>query len=420
MTLFSFVLLNTIIIVSLAGLTFVFFSRFRRIPEPSLSREQLPFVSVIVPARNEELKIGRCLESLAKQTYQRYEIIVVDDRSVDSTASIIQQIANRYPRINFIKGRETPNGWIGKCNALVQAVPHASGEWLLFTDADTCHTPDSLRYAVDYAITSGTDLVSFMPVQELGSFWERVVMPVLLGSFLVGDPFNTINDPEDDRAYAYGQYILVKREVYEAVGGHFAVKDQILDDIMLARTVKGQGYQLTAADGQPLYSVRMYQNLETLWYGWTKNAYALIECNPGYLAIILSLINVSILGPFLQTSLVLSAIASGEAPANLPWIVICIAIEFGMLAGWYQRTSRHYVGVNWYHFFLLPLGSLTVTALYLTSAYLIHSGNNVLWKGRRYRVNSHKTVEPLPEPLVFEPVIEKALAKVSSHEPIES
>lgn len=397
MSTFTIVFLTTILIVSLTGLTHVFLARFKRIRTPIIPCEQLPFVSVIIPARNEETKIARCLESLARQDYPNYEIVIIDDRSTDKTGEIIQEIASRYAHIKFIKGNETPTGWIGKCNALVQAYPHARGKWLVFADADTCHEPHSLRYAVDYAIINKVDMVSFMPLQELRTFWEQVVSPVLLGSFLVGDPLNSVNDPNHVRAYAYGQYILISRNAYDTVGTHRAVHDQILDDIMLAQRVKGSGFHIMAVDGCKLYRVRMYQDLESLWFGWTKNAYALIECNLLYLAMILLLINGSIISPFVHLGILASGCLSGNPPHIFLYIAPLVALEFIGLAAWYARTKQFYEGVKWNHFFLLPLGCMMVTAIYLRSAYLVLSGNNVSWKGRQYRVNSHKTIEPQPQ-----------------------
>lgn len=184
MSLFWLCSIETILGAILATLTFLFFLYFRKLTAESLPDNELPFITVIVPARNEAGKIGRCLESLAKQNYPKYEIIAVDDRSQDSTGTIIQELAEKYPHLKCIRGKEAPPGWIGKCSALVQAVEHANGQWYLFTDADTCHTPESLRYAITYALRNKAELISFMPVQELGSFWERAVMPVLLGSFM--------------------------------------------------------------------------------------------------------------------------------------------------------------------------------------------------------------------------------------------
>ncbi len=394
MTLIGIFLLNTLLVLMWTGLTFLFFAYFRRLQGRSLPDSDLPFISVIVPARNEGGKIRRCLESLARQNYPNYEVIAVDDRSVDDTGAIIAEVASRYPHVKCVRGQDTPPGWIGKCNALVTAQKHASGKWFLFTDADTCHTPDSLRYSVSYALANNAELISFMPVQELGSFWEKVVMPVLLGSFLCGDPMNTINDRTNDRAYAYGQYILVRRDVYESVGGHEAVHDQILDDISFARVVKGHGYHIMAADGRLLYRVRMYTNLQTLWQGWTKNLYALIECKLLYLLIVICLINTALCGPFVQAGLVTGWWLRGEIAHDLPTLTTLTGIQLALLLAWYRRTSQHYIGVGFRHFFLLPFGCLTVTVLYLHSAYLVLSGHKVSWKGRRYTVNTSKSIEP--------------------------
>lgn len=393
MNLFWLFSLESLLTSILAGLTFLFFLYFPRLQKKSLADQDLPFITVVVPARNEEGKIGRCLESLAKQNYPNYEVIAVDDRSQDKTGDIIKDLAEKFPVIKYIRAKEAPPGWIGKCSALVQAVQHANGQWYLFTDADTCHTPESLRYAVSYAIDHKADLISFMPVQELGSFWERVVMPVLLGSFLCGDPFNTINEHTNERAYAYGQYILVRKEVYDKVGGHDSVHDQILDDISFARVVKSHGYLILSADGRLLYKVRMYTDFESLWQGWTKNLYALIECNVIYLVLVILLINLAVVGPLVSAGIVSSMWLRGDYGTELNILTGMAIYQLTLLFLWYQRTSEHYEGVDWRHVFLLPFGSLTMSALYLHSAYLVHSGVKVSWKGRQYTVNTSKSID---------------------------
>lgn len=396
MTLINIFLVNALLDAVLSGLTFLYFAYFRKVEPISEPDDKLPFVSVIVPARNEGGKIARCLESLAQQNYPQFEVIAIDDRSTDNTGEVIDEIASRYPNVKSVTSKHAPPGWIGKCNALVNGVKYANGQWFLFTDADTCHTPESLRLAVSYAMRHNAELISFMPVQELGSFWERVVMPVLLGSFLCGDPMNTINDRTNDRAYAYGQYILVRRDVYEAVGGHFSVHDKILDDISFARVVKERGYHIMAADGRLLYKVRMYTDLESLWQGWTKNLFALIECQIIYLVLVITLINMAVVGPFVQVGLIAWALATGEVNPQMPFMIGLTVIEFAMLYAWYKRNSEHYIGVGLPHFFLLPLGSLTVSALYLHSAYLVLSGAKVSWKGRTYTVNTSTSIEGDP------------------------
>lgn len=384
----------TVLGMLLASLSFLFFHYFKKLPGKSLPDADLPFVSVIVPARNEESKIGRCLESLCSQDYPNYEVIAVNDRSEDGTGRIIQEISQKHKHLKYLNAKEAPSGWIGKCSALVQGVRLSSGKYLLFTDADTCHTSNSLRYALSYAIENKAEFISFMPVQELGSFWERAVMPVLLGSFLCGDPLNTINEHTHERAYAYGQYILLSREAYEKIGGHEAVHDQILEDISLARKAKAEGYKVFSADGRLLYKVRMYTDLQSLWQGWTKNLYALIECNLLYLFLVLILLNSAILGPYLILGALAADItANAIAPGQLFFSSALLVCQFALLFAWYRRCSEHYLGVTWRHYFLLPFGSLSVTALYLHSAFLVHSGKKVSWKGRNYTVNTSKSIE---------------------------
>lgn len=393
MSFLTFIGITAVLDLILAGLTFAYFAFFRKVPAKSLSDAELPFISVIVPARNEGSKIRRCIESLAKQNYPHFEVIAIDDRSTDDTGKIIQEIASRYDHVKAVSGQDAPPGWIGKCNALVHGVKEANGKWYLFTDADTCHTPESLRYSVSYALANNAELISFMPVQELGSFWEQAVMPILLGSFLCGDPMNTINDKTNDRAYAYGQYILVRRDVYEAVGGHASVHDQILDDISFARVVKNHGYHIMAADGRLLYKVRMYTDLDSLWQGWTKNLFALIECQLLYLVLVISLINTAVIGPFIQLGVIAWMILTGDSSGMVPFYTTVTAVELGLLYAWYRRCAEHYLGVGLAQFFLLPLGSLTVSVLYLHSAYLVLSGTKVSWKGRKYTVNTSKSIE---------------------------
>jgi len=385
--------LNTALVLVLVALTFVFYALMSRVERSPGGKRDLPFISIVVPARNEEGKIERCLESLAGQDYPCFEIVVVDDRSTDRTAEIIERAASRDPRIKFITAKSLPEGWIGKCNALVHAGAHASGEWLLFTDADTCHRSNSARDAVSYAMRNQADLVSFVPVQELGGFWERAVMPVLLGSFLLGDPFHTVNNQRQERAYAYGQYVLARRSAYEAAGGHQAVRDEILEDHAIARVVKRKGFVVLCADGHDLYSVRMYTSLKTMWQGWTKNLYSLIDCRPLNLILILTLINCALLAPFLHLLAAASTCVQAPPGDDAPVMAALALVEMAALFAWYRRTCYHYQGVDWRHFLLLPLGALTVTVLYLHAAYLVHSGGQVNWKGRRYTVNSSRTIE---------------------------
>ncbi|MGH9549609.1 MAG: glycosyltransferase, partial [Terriglobales bacterium] len=360
-----------------------------------MADRDLPFVSILVPARNEETKIGRCLDSLLAQDYPNFEIVVIDDRSTDRTGEIIEGYAKRDSRIKFVKGKDAPDGWIGKCNALAHAVGYASGDYYVFTDADTCHLTNSIKDSISYAISHKADLVSFVPLQELGSFWERLIMPVLLSSFLIGDPFHTVNDPDAERAYAYGQYILCRRNSYLAIGGHQSVRDEIVEDHAIARVFKEKGFRILVADGKTLYSVRMYTNLESLWQGWTKNLYSLIDSRIGNLIFILFLINFAALMPFVEAASVAAMWSSGDISPYVQVLTQVVVAQLLILMAWFRRTSDHHAGINWAHFFMIPMGAVALTALYLHAAYLVLSGSQVNWKGRRYTVNTSKTIQPV-------------------------
>lgn len=392
-------LFNTLFIIALYGLTLAFYIKLKPVEScqssgKEASAQDLPLVSVIVPARNEEGKIGRCIESLLNQNYPNFELVVIDDRSTDSTGDIIASYAARDNRIKFVKGKDAPSGWIGKCNALAHAVGYASGDWFVFTDADTCHHPNSVADAVAYGIKNKIDLISFLPMQELGSFPERLIMPVLLSAFLIGDPFHAVNNPRDSRAYAHGQYILCRRSSYLAVGGHRSVRDEIVEDHALARVFKEKGYKIEVADGKTLYSVRMYTDLVSLWHGWTKNLYSFIDSKPRNLLVILLMINTVVVAPWLWLGYVGWQWLSGEFTNLLIQLSLLLIVQFGTLMLWQRRTSSHHEGIKWYHFFLTPYGCLAVSALYLHAAYLVHSGGQVNWKGRRYVVNTRQTIEP--------------------------
>lgn len=394
----SLYLAVTFLILGMFGLTAVFYNMLKQVDASKLKDSELPFISVVIPARNEETKIGRLLESLCKQDYPNFEVVVVNDRSTDRTGDIIADYAQKDDRIKLIQGSDAPPGWIGKCNAILHAVSKVSkkgdDQWYIFTDADTYHHPNSLKDAVSYALANELDLLSFIPVQELGSFPERLVMPVLLSGFLLGDPFHTVNDPDAERAYAYGQYIVCKRTSYEAMGGHESVRDEIVEDHAIARVFKEKGFKIGVADGKSLYSVRMYVDLKSMWLGWTKNLYSLIDSKITNLVFLLFLLNTVVVFPLFELAWVIAEWTQGEINTNLIRLTALVAVQYITLFLWYRQCSEHHKGIDWRHFFLTPFGTMTLTFLYLHSAYLVLFGEEVNWKGRRYVVSTKKTIDP--------------------------
>lgn len=242
-----------------------------------------PHVSVIVPARNEQDTLERCLRSIVEQEGVRFELLVVDDGSTDRTREIIDfftgvkecPFVGKNPWLAGVRAFEArspiPDGWTGKANAIWTAVNRARGEWLLFTDADTFHEKGSLARAVAEAQQNEAALLSYSPKQELGSLAERILMPVVFSDLARQYSPREVCDPTSPVAAANGQYLLIRSDVYSSVGGHAAVAGDLLEDVALAVRVKEAGGKLRFRAGIGQVSARMYRSLDQLVEGWTKN-----------------------------------------------------------------------------------------------------------------------------------------------------
>src|ERR1700729_410092 len=236
-------------------------------------------VSAIIPARNEEDAIARAVESVAVQLEIR-EVIVVNDQSTDRTAAILAELATKIPKLKILNVDHLPDGWVGKNYAVSLGASVAEGEWLLFTDADTYHLHGSTRRALCDAVEHDAVLISYSPEQELGSFWERALIPFVYCRLANKFSFARVNDRRQADAAANGQFVLLLREVYEKLGGHAAIAEEILEDVALARRVKGAGYGIYFTAPFGTVRTRMYRSFRAMWQGWTKNLYPLMGGKP--------------------------------------------------------------------------------------------------------------------------------------------
>jgi chlorobactene glucosyltransferase len=343
----------------------------------------LPLISVLIPARNEARNIRRCVETLLDQGYANYEIIVIDDRSTDTTLDILKRISVTQPRLKIVQGEELPQGWAGKPHALAQGANAARGEWLCFMDADTFADPKLLQATYQKAIETHADMFSILTRQELGSFWERIVLPLVFLGLSFGFPAERVNDPSKPDAIANGQFILIKRAVYTEVGGHASVKERIDEDKAIAVLVKHCGYHLVLADGRKLATTRMYTSLAEMWEGWTKNIYLGLKDRLGLLTFggLIGLVVSIALPIWLIGGIAWFAIDS-------EWVAGVVAAEALVLWGYllYKRfqACREF-GITAGYAFSFPLGALVFTAMMLASAFNVISGRGVSWKGRIYR-----------------------------------
>ena len=204
------------------------------------------------------------------------EVIVVDDESTDRTAAILGELASRVPKLKVLRAGELPAGWVGKNHAVAVGAAAASGDWLLFTDADTYHFPGAMKQALGDAAEHRAVLVSYSPEQEMETLWERALIPFVYCRLAAKFSFARVNDPALPDAAANGQFILLVREAYERAGGHGAIAGEVLEDVALARRVKAMGYGIYFTAPRSIVRTRMYRSFGAMWDGWTKNLYPLM------------------------------------------------------------------------------------------------------------------------------------------------
>jgi hypothetical protein len=331
-----------------------------------------PMVSVIVPARNEEASLGACLKSLAAQTQVSFEIIVVDDGSTDRT----REIAKSFAGVRIVEPAPLPPGWIGKNNALVAGAKEAQGGSLLFTDADTVHQAGSLARSLEEAQRQWASLLSYSPEQEVHGFWEKAVMPVIFAELASSYRPSDVSDPGSSAAAANGQYMLISREAYDAVGGHAAIAASLLEDVALARAVKASGRKIFFRYGKDAVRTRMYRSFAQLKEGWTKNL-ALLFPSPGRLAA-LRLTEFVLIVSSVTVAIVMGTKGRTQASASVGLLGLA-------LTGLFLRRIRK-AHFSWDATVLALIGLPLFSYLLLRSRNAYQKGS-VTWKGRSYTGN---------------------------------
>ena len=341
-----------------------------------------PLVSLVIPARNEAHNIRRCIESALASRYPQLEVIVVDDHSTDATSAIAAELAATDRRLRVITPPPLPSDWFGKQWACAAGATATSGELLGFMDADTWQAPDLVTRVVNVFRSRGSDLVTVAGVQELGSFWERLIQPqifaIMLQRFGGTELVNRARDAS--HKIANGQCLWVRREAYDALGGHTAVKHDVAEDLALAQLWFRAGRTVTLVLGLDQLSTRMYTSLRELIDGWGKNVYAggrkamplgafgraifpLLLVTPGLFGLVPPiLLALGLLGVVGTSALTWAAIATA---ANVIWWLLVYA---------WLRLSPLYA-------LLHPLGSAMV--LYISLGAIVR-GRRVRWKEREY------------------------------------
>jgi chlorobactene glucosyltransferase len=371
----------------------LFFRSPGGIPDSShIPKDGLPFVSVIVPARDEEANIERCVRSLCASSYPHFEVLVVDDESRDRTADIVRGLTpGNARRLQLLEGDPPPAGWFGKPWACFQGAKVAQGDVLLFTDADTHHDPGLLRQAVGGLMVDEADLYTLIGRQIMASFWERIVQPQFF--MLLAARYPRAGEPKEPRqwrhAIANGQYLLFAREAYEASGGHHAVAQEVVEDLRFAQLMVRGGWGMMMRESQGLQT-RMYRSLAGLVEGWSKNvSTAALQTTASWLRPIilpLSFFSGVLLWLFPPVALALT-VCSGVFGPWLLWSCLATGLSIVIWSGVSAlMRSNPLVG------FLYPLGASIGLYIFVKSW---RRGRRIRWKGRDYRMHQrHRTEAP--------------------------
>jgi chlorobactene glucosyltransferase len=342
-----------------------------------------PKVTVIVPARNEAPNIGPCVESLSAQEYPSdcLAFIVVDDDSSDETSAIVAALAKRDERITLLRTPPLPPGWKGKVHACCTgaAAAPADAEWLCFLDADMRAAPRAIASAVEAASDRNLDLLTLAPRHELRSFAERLMLPC--GLYLLGfyQDLARVQAPESDEVVATGQFMLLRRGAYDAVGGHAPVRNEICEDVELALLMKRRGYRVLLMDGNLLLSTRMYTGWSTLWPGFAKN---LIELLGGRLRTLMAVPVIVVLAWAAVLLPLQDLVAVMHGVSGAPLALAVATLGSAAVLGLHVGGAAHF-RIPWWYGFLFPLG-YTAGAVMALDSLRWRITRRVHWKGRVY------------------------------------
>ncbi len=332
-----------------------------------------PLVSIVVPARDEERRIGEAVASFCRQDYPALEVIVVDDGSTDATPRILAELQAQFPNLKVVEGQEPPPGWLGKPNALETGRKHARGEWLLFVDADVIYAPDLLRRAVSYALRRDAGMLFLYPRLSTGGVLEAVIMSSLyLVPFAAFPMFLISHTRSRWFATGGGPGNLVRREALEASGAFACLKDAVVDDVGLGYAVKRAGFKEALALAGPLIRLRMYEGARATIQGFTKNIYPFVgrrwwtSAIPFVAGTLVSLL------PYFGFAAELWA-GSVSVPASIA--LVGMHVVLALLALIFRQP--------WYIAFLNPVRELCWWWI-LVRSFVEHRRAGLVWRGRRY------------------------------------
>ncbi len=346
------------------------------LPEPFIDRNH-PFVSVIIPARNEVNNIKSCIDSLVSQDYPDYEIIVVDGGSTDGTCCLLDEYAEKYENFKWIPEKPLPKDWVGKSYACWLGVDESNGDWLFFIDADTVHHKQMINSVVLEIQNYNLDFFSLMTGQKLGSFWENVILPDVFLWFGTKFPIRKVNSQRSKIARATGQFIAIRKDVYGATKGHEAIKSKVVEDFAFSHLVKQSGYRIKISGGRKIVTTRMYRDFQQILEGFSKNIYFAAGENLRSTLYAVFYILVTQVLPFAVPFVMFFTDEISSRIIILACLPALIVLFARMQLNFLLKLSHFYL-------WSIPLGGIFTIYLQLNSAHMYLSGKGMLWKGRIY------------------------------------
>ncbi|MGI9010135.1 MAG: glycosyltransferase [Nitrososphaeraceae archaeon] len=355
-----------------------------------------PKVSVILPARNEQKYIEKCLDSLLKQDYSNYEIVAINDSSSDRTGEIIQKYSTKNSKIIFINAEAKPEGWTGKNWACYQGYIKSTGQLFLFTDADTTHSSSTISLAVNNLLAKELDALTAIPKILANDFWTKITLPILWTLSISRYSALKANDPKTNVGYFFGSFFIITKKTYEAVGTHKAVKEEIVEDGALGRKVKEEGFKLRVVHGEDHIQAVWARNSSTLWHGLRRLMVPLykrekIKASLMVVATFLLLIYSLIVLPFsiimaLDEKDVTLTISNYSLDLILLFLTI-ISILLLIITNVLQL--KYTIFQNSLYSLSFPLAGPFVFIAFLSS--IINSGKKdvINWRGRRYSIKEN-------------------------------
>ncbi len=343
-----------------------------------------PKVSVILPARNEEMFIEKCIKSLLEQDYENYEIIAIDDMSDDNTGEIIKKIAKENSKVIHVQANPKPEKWIGKNWACIEGFKVSTGELLLFTDADTIHTKKTISLSVDHLLSEGLDALTVVPKMLCLDWWTKITLPVL--STFLHTRFSAlrVNDPSKKTGYFFGSFFIIKRKTYQSVGTHESVKSEIVEDGALGKKVKEQGFKLKMVRGEHLVEAVWARDLTTLWHALKRLMIPLyIQSSKMAIGIFFAVLFLLFV-PF--PVLAYSAL---YATTSMSFGVLFGAslLASGLVYLGSTMDAKKGLGLGFQHALFTPLGSAVIVSGFASGILHAKKSNAVNWRGRTYSIS---------------------------------